>query len=207
MNVIRSLGLILSCVFFSHVHAGEARDRLNSFLNNTDAMQAKFQQKLLDSHGLLLQQSAGDFMLQRPGKFVWDYSVPYPQKIVSNGERIWVYDAELEQVSIKKYDQVLSGAPVMLLEKGKNLDLEFRIEDQGLSDGLYRVVLMPRSSENEFREVRIALDKKGLRTMSFVDAFEQTTIIEFEHVEINPKLDSARFEFQAPPGTDIVGDY
>ena len=206
-RLIRVFGLMFACLLSAQLHAGEARDMLNTFLNNTEAMQAKFQQKLLDPHGLLLQQSAGDFMLRRPGKFVWDYHVPYAQKIVSNGSKIWIYDSELEQVSSKNYSEMLSGAPVMLLEQGEDIDAEFRVEDMGQKNGLYWVRLVPRSSDNEFREIRIGLLNGQLRNMTLLDAFEQTTVIEFEHVQINPQLAIEQFEFVPPAGTDVVGEY
>jgi outer membrane lipoprotein carrier protein len=205
MHLIKTLGALALCFFFTQPHAGQARDMLDHFLDNTQRMQADFQQKLLDNRGLLLQQSAGQFTLKRPGKFRWDYSIPYPQKIISNGKIIWIYDSELEQVSIKPYDQILSGAPVMLLDQGNKLDVDFRIEDNGLVNQLYQVTLKPRAADNEFKEIRIGLRDNVLRSMMLVDAFEQTTVIEFDHLQINPPLDDALFEFEPPQGTDIVG--
>jgi len=205
MQLMKTLGAVALCFFYTHVYAGEARDMLEHFLNKTQQMQAGFQQKLLDSQGLLLQQSAGQFMLKRPGKFRWDYTLPYPQKIISNGKLIWIYDSELEQVSIKRYDQVLTGAPVILLDKGKNLDEEFTVEDQGQVNGFYLVALTPRSKNNEFKQIRVALRKNILRSMTLMDTFDQTTVIEFDHLQVNPSLDDALFEFVPPPGTDVVG--
>lgn len=205
MHLMKSLGALALCFFLTPVHAGQAHDMLDHFLDNTRSMQAGFQQKLLDNRGLLLQQSAGQFTLKRPGRFRWDYSVPYPQNIISNGKIIWIYDSELEQVSIKPYDQVLSGAPVMLLDQGNRLDRDFRIEDNGLVNELYQVTLKPRKADNEFREIRVGLRDNKLRSMTLVDAFEQTTVIEFDHLEINAPLDDALFEFEPPKGTDIVG--
>ena len=206
MNALKIISVIVLCFFSSLVNAGSARDMLDKFLVNTERMQARFQQKLLDSQGFLLQQSAGNFMLKRPGKFMWDYSVPYPQKIVSNGTAIWIYDSELEQVSIKSYDQVLTGAPVMLLEQGKNLDTDFRVIDDGIVDNLYQVTLVPRTQDSEFKQIRISLQNDILRSMQLLDAFEQTTVIEFEHLQVNPPLDDQLFEFVPPPGTDVVGE-
>ena len=206
MNALKIISVIVLCFFSSLVNAGSARDMLDKFLVNTERMQARFQQKLLDSQGFLLQQSAGNFMLKRPGKFMWDYSVPYPQKIVSNGTAIWIYDSELEQVSIKSYDQVLTGAPVMLLEQGKNLATDFRVIDDGIVDNLYQVTLVPRTQDSEFKQIRISLQNDILRSMQLLDAFEQTTVIEFEHLQVNPPLDDQLFEFVPPPGTDVVGE-
>jgi len=194
-------------LFVTQVHAGKGRDLLETFLKNTDTMQSRFQQKLIDQRGILLQQSSGTFTLKRPGKFSWDYVVPYPQKIVSNGEKIWIYDTELEQVSIKKYDQILTGAPVILLDQYKDLDIDFIVRDKGLIEDQYWVILIPRTTENEFKKIAIGMTEQGLRTMKLQDGFEQTTIIEFQKLNANVKLDDAIFDFVPPEGTDVVGDF
>jgi len=208
MNVIKTfLFFIALFSIMTHSHAGENRDMLQNFLDRVDSMQAEFQQKLLDPNGILMQESAGDFVLKRPGKFMWDYELPYPQKIVSNGDIIWIYDSELEQVSIKPYSQILTGAPVILLDQRKDLDEEFNIEEKGSVDNLHWVVLTPRSADNEFKEIRVGMKDKQLRTIMLVDAFDQTTIIEFHNLRLNPKLDDAQFEFEPPAGTDVVGEH
>ena len=130
---------------------------LEKFLKKTTTMQAGFKQQLHDNHGFLLQESAGQFSLQRPGKFLWDYVRPYEQKIISNGIKIWVYDSELEQVSIKKYDQVLTGAPVLLLDKQQSLYQDFSVSELGKKAGLYWVSLKPKTAENDFKLIKIAM--------------------------------------------------
>jgi outer membrane lipoprotein carrier protein len=188
------------------VSAGEAIDLLDSFLKNTNSIQCKFQQKLLDQEGALLQQSAGDFYLRRPGHFVWDYVLPYPQKIVSNGKKIWIYDSELEQVSVKEYGQVLTGAPVMLLDQYKNLNDDFRVEELGLRGGQHWVKLTPKQT-GDFREIQVGMKNKLLRTMKLIDSFDQVTEIEFDHMQVNINLKNSLFKFVAPEGTDVMGDF
>lgn len=206
MKIVKSLLLCALLSVAGPGYAGKGRELLDAFLNNTNTMQADFQQKLLDAGGLMMQQTSGKFLLKRPGKFVWDYLEPYPQKIVSNGQRIWIYDSELEQVSIKPYSQVLTGAPVILLDQRQDLDKEFKVEEKGLVDDQHWITLTPRSPDNEFKEIRVGMMENRLRTLMLVDAFEQTTVIEFDHLQINPMLDDERFRFQPPPGTDVVGD-
>ena len=206
--------LIKSFLFFCTLfmlagtaQAAKSRDLLEQFLNATNTLQADFRQRLLDPGGVLMQESAGQFSLKRPGKFSWDYKQPYAQQIVSNGQKIWIYDSELEQVSVKPYSDVLSGAPVILLDQRRDLDQEFVVEDKGQVDDQYWVSLTPRKDDNEFKNIRVGMDDKQLRTIMLVDAFEQTTIIEFEHLKINPPLADEQFEFSPPPGTDVVGDF
>jgi len=191
----------------TQAQADKARDLLENFLKKTDTMQSRFQQKLLDQRGTLLQQSAGTFTLKRPGKFSWNYIIPYPQKIISNGEKIWIYDAELEQVSIKKYDQILTGAPVILLDQYKDLDKDFHVRDKGLIEDQYWVILIPKTTDNEFKKIAIGMTEQGLRTMKLQDGFEQTTIIEFEQLNANINLDDNLFDFVVPEGTDVSGDF
>jgi len=184
-----------------------AFNELDAFLKHTHSMQSHFQQKLLDADGMLLQKSAGEFYLKKPGKFVWDYVLPYPQKIISNGTKIWLYDSELEQVTIKPYSQVLSGAPVILLGKNGSLVKQFDSEEMPSKDGIDWVKLTPRSQEKEFNEIQAGLKNGKLILMRLKDAFSQTTILEFEDPQYNVKLDDKRFEFKPPAGADVVGDF
>lgn len=198
----------LTIVFFSlTAHAGQSRDLLEAFLSKTSRMTAEFQQNLLDQRGILLQQSSGTFTLDRPGKFIWNYAEPYPQQIVSNGKKIWIYDSELEQVTVKQYAQVLAGAPVILLDQRKNLDQEFIVSEEGLFDNQHWVILTPKSKDNEFKQIRVGMQNNILRTMMLVDTFDQTTIIVFNGISINPSLEDTQFEFIPPRGTDVVGDF
>lgn len=189
------------------VNAKNASDLLEKFLLNTRTMQAEFKQELHDNHEFLLQESAGTFSLQRPGKFLWDYVRPYPQKIISNGTKIWIYDSELEQVSVKKYDQVLTGAPVLLLDKQKPLHEDFTVFDLGQKNGLFWVRLEPKSTENDFKQIKIAMDGPRLHSMKLIDNFDQTTTLIFTNLKTNLRLAQDMFEFVPPSGTDIVGDF
>lgn len=180
---------------------------LERFLKKTTTMQAGFKQQLHDNHGFLLQESAGQFSLQRPGKFLWDYVQPYEQKIISNGIKIWIYDSELEQVSIKKYDQVLTGAPVLLLDKQQSLYEDFTVSDLGKKAGLFWVSLKPKTAENDFKQIKIAMAGENLDTMKLIDNFDQTTTLVFTNLKTNLRLAKGLFEFVPPSGTDIVGDF
>ncbi|MFW2373432.1 MAG: outer membrane lipoprotein chaperone LolA [Gammaproteobacteria bacterium] len=189
------------------IKAETGSNLLDKFLLNTTTMQAEFKQELHDNHGFLLQESAGTFSLQRPGKFLWDYVRPYEQKIISNGTKIWIYDSELEQVSVKKYDQVLTGAPVLLLDKQKPLDEDFMVFDLGQQKGLFWVRLEPKATENDFKQIKIAMDGERLHTMKLIDNFDQTTSLMFINLQTNITLEQDLFDFVPPSGTDIVGDF
>ncbi len=180
---------------------------LEKFLDSTSSLSARFQQKLVDKYGYLLQQSAGDLSMQRPGKFRWDYILPYPQNIISNGKKIWMYDSELEQANVRAYDQVLASSPVNLLDKNQKLNIEFIVSSMPEEYGQHWVKLTPKDSGNDFKEMQVGLQNGKIKTMRFIDNFEQTTEIEFEQMVVNPKFKSNYFEFVAPEGTDVVGDF
>lgn len=187
------------------VCAGQGIDALNNFLATTQTIEARFQQKLLDNKGILMQQSAGNFTLKRPGRFIWDYLLPYPQKIVSNGKKIWVFDSELEQVTIKQYSEMLSGAPVALLDQRKKLTDDFIVSEAGNIQGQDWVKLSPISAETEFVEIYVGMAKNSLKSMRLIDSFGQSTTIEFEQIQTNTPIQDSKFEFRPPAGVDVVG--
>ena len=208
LKKIFSIALLLS-VFSLNAEEVEipAQISLEKFLDTTVSFSARFQQKLVDKYGYLLQQSAGKLSMQRPGKFRWDYILPYPQNIISNGKKIWMYDSELEQVNIRPYDQVLASSPVNLLDRNQKLDIEFKVIEMPESKGQSWIRLLPKNSDSDFKEMQIGLQNGNIKTMRFVDNFEQQTEIEFEQLVINPDFEMSFFEFVAPEGTDSVGDF
>ena len=202
-NIVKIIGFALCLPL--QVNAATGQEMLEKFLENTHTLEARFQQTLLDNKGLLMQQSAGQFTLKRPGKFIWDYRLPYPQKIVSNSKKIWVYDFELAQVSIKKYSDMLSGAPVALLDQRKKLQDDFKVTDAGNVQGQDWVKLVSRSPDSEFSEIYVGLLNGSLKTMRLIDGFGQTTSIEFEQMQTNVSLDDEVFDFKPPAGVDVIG--
>jgi len=202
--------LFLICLLLSsfNLSAEEipAQINLEKFLDTTASLSARFQQKLVDKHGYLLQQSAGLLSMQRPGKFRWDYILPYPQNIISNGKKIWMYDSELEQANVRPYNQVLASSPVNLLDKNQKLDIEFVVQAMP-EQGENWVKLIPKNTDSDFKEMHIGLLNGNIKTMRFIDNFEQQTQIEFEQLLVNPEFENNYFEFTAPAGTDVVGDF
>ncbi len=199
--------LFLFSSYNSFVQARPADEMLEAFIGNTNSLVANFEQQLVDSSGLVLQQSKGRLSMQRPGKFRWDYTLPYPQNIISNGKKIWMYDSELEQASVRRYNQVLASSPVNLLDRNQKLDIEFKVEELSEDDGQKWVKLTPKKDEGDFKEMVIGLKNGQIKTMRFVDNFEQRTEIKFDKLILNPKFETAFFEFVAPKGTDVVGDF
>ena len=178
---------------------------LDKFLTETQTMSAKFKQTLKSADGKLLQESAGVFYLQRPGRFRWNYTQPYPQEIVSDGEQVWIYDVDLEQVTVQKQGTGRDNTPMALLQNRKNLEEAFEIHERGEEAGMHRIELLNKQLDSDFDRVLVGLDQQGLRFLQLHDQFEQTTYIYFTELKSNPELDPAIFEFIPPEGVDVFG--
>jgi len=178
---------------------------LEKFLVNTQTLQANFQQTLRTHDGEVLQQTEGKFYLNRPGKFRWNYQSPYEQIIVSDGDRIWIYDVELQQVTVQKQSAGLPATPMALLEDGSKLYQSFNVFPLDEQNGVYRLKLQSKTKESDFAEIVIGLDAKGLRFMQLHDQFEQVTDIVFSDISTNTKLSEDIFKFIPPEGVDVFG--
>ncbi len=178
---------------------------LEKFLVNTHTLEANFQQTLRTHKGEILQQTEGKFYLDRPGKFRWNYQSPYEQIIVSDGERIWIYDVELQQVTVQKQTAGLPATPMALLEDSSKLYQSFNVYPLDEQNGVYRLKLQSKTKESDFAEIVIGLDVKGLRFMQLHDQFEQVTDIVFSEITANIKLPKEIFEFIPPEGVDVFG--
>ena len=178
---------------------------LEDFLANTRTLEATFQQTLRTHEGEVLQQTEGEFYLNRPGKFRWNYRSPYEQVIVSDGERVWIYDVELQQVTVQKQSASLPATPMALLEDSSTLHNDFEVTPLDENQGIYRLKLISKSKESDFGEIVVGLDASGLRFMQLHDQFEQVTDIVFSNMHTNKQLTQEIFEFIPPEGVDVFG--
>jgi len=200
-------------LFLLYSHGSFAEDKtlstgekyLEDFLAKTQTLEASFQQILRTHDGEILQQTEGKFYLNRPGKFRWNYQEPYEQIIVSDGERIWIYDVELQQVTVQKQQAGLPATPMALLEDSTKLYQSFNVTPLDEHDGVYRLKLVSKTKESDFGEIVVGLDDKGLRFMQLHDQFEQVTDIVFSDASVNTKLAKEIFEFIPPDGVDVFG--
>jgi outer membrane lipoprotein carrier protein len=198
--------MLVWCMAMPLAHAGIAADRLQAFFKEVQALQGDFTQTVFDQHMKVKERAQGNFALQRPGKFHWDYQAPYHQLIVANGRKVWIYDSELEQVTVKKLDEAVGTTPAQLLSSGESLERNFAINEVGAKDDLEWVELIPREKDTSFERVRLGFDQHDLRIMELMDNFGQTTRLEFSHLQHNPRLAATLFEFIPPPGVDVVGE-
>jgi outer membrane lipoprotein carrier protein len=205
--------LLLLCLIVNAVAGGSVvaagkstgEKYLDDFLNSTKTLEANFSQVLRTSKGEILQQTEGTFYLQRPGKFRWNYKSPYEQVIVSDGERIWIYDVDLEQVTVQKQAESLPATPMALLQDGSKLYQSYNVTPLDNKDGIYRLKLVSKSSDTDFAEIVVGLDASGLRFMQLHDQFQQVTDIVFSDLQTNQQLAKEIFTFIPPDGVDVFG--
>jgi outer membrane lipoprotein carrier protein len=183
-----------------------AVDQLHRFLTDTRTLKADFAQAVVARSGRKPQQSSGTLAIARPGKLRWDIQKPYPQLVVGDGEKIWIYDPELKQVTVRKAGQAISGSPAALLAGSNELEKDFILKEDGEADGFAWVAATPRQNESGFEKVRLGFAGSELRAMELHDNFGQTTHIRFSRIERNPALPASTFRFTPPPGADVVGE-
>ncbi len=202
-NLLLSLSLLTATAV---AHAGEGKARLESFLSGLDTMRAEFVQTLMEADGHVLEESRGELLIKRPGRFRLEYLKPYRQTYVADGERIWVYDRDLEQITVRKQGEALGSTPAMLLSGTRPLDESFNIRELGNHEGFTWLELRPKKGDATFESVRLALEPNVLRAMEMVDGLGQVTRLYFETVETNPIIKPAAFNFEPPEGVDVVGE-
>ncbi|HHM05047.1 MAG TPA: outer membrane lipoprotein chaperone LolA [Gammaproteobacteria bacterium] len=197
---------VLGFALFSAAAQASGPERLADFFDGLTTLRAEFRQTVQDVRLNVNEQASGTVMIQRPGRFRWDYREPYEQLIVADGEKIWMYDVDLEQITVKPLDDTLGDTPAQLLSTTRPLEESFTVFDDGQADGLEWARLLPKSKDGNFQQVRLGFDGQTLRRMELQDSFNQTTRLDFSAVERNPPLDPAAFRFVPPPGVDVVGE-
>jgi len=205
VRITKILFPTLLCLLSLQIQASDAIQRLDKFFSEVNSFQGQFVQTVFDENGEVIQQANGDVSLDKPGRFRWQYTKPYPQLILADGEYLWIYDEDLLQASAKPIDTALGNAPIMLLTNVRPLTDDFEIKDANKNDDLNWVELTPLVQDTEFHKIHIGLDEKGVRKMELQDHFSQKTVIEFVDLETNVSFGSDQFTFIAPEGVDVVG--
>lgn len=198
--------ILSSFVLFPAYADDKPVQQLKAFLASSRSLSADFKQVLIDEKGLPVKTSFGVFYLQRPGKFRWDYQKPFSQQIVADKGKVWFYDKDMEQVTVKKLDESLGSTPALLLSGDISLEDNFTIEGQGKEGDMQWIKLLPKSTETTFKYILIGLTKDSLGGMELSDNFGQLTRIYFSNVLINPPIKQTLFQFEVPKGADVFED-
>lgn len=187
-------------------HAG-AIEKLKTFIASTHSAQANFTQVVLDQDGKKMQSASGVMQFQRPGKFRWTYQKPYEQIIVGDGAKFWLYDKDLNQVTVRKLDAALGSSPAALLAGSNEIERGFILKESGSREGLEWLQATPKFQESSFSAVYMGFDAQAaLVAMELNDAFGHKTVLRFSAMQRNPKLSATQFQFTPPPGADVISD-
>jgi len=182
--------------------SGTGAGHVDRFFHDLATLQADFDQQVVDANHKTVQSSQGHLWIMRPGRFRWDYLAPYKQQLVADGERVWSYDEDLEQVTVQAASEVLTATPAMLLGGTRPLDEVFTIQELAAD----RVLLTPKTDDSNITTLTLAFADGTLTSIEAHDTFGNTTTFSFSNVVRNPPLESDIFRFEPPPGADVVGD-
>jgi outer membrane lipoprotein carrier protein len=199
LRMATSVGLLAWTTFVF----GDVRQTLEDYVSQFKSLTANFDQTVINEKGKTTETSSGEVYLQRPGKFHWEYLKPYEQSIVGDGKKVWVYDKDLEQVTVRRVEQALRSAPALILSSDAKLDENFTVSDDGEKEGIAWATLTPKDAKNEYSKVRVGFEGKALRWMELFDNFGQTTRLKFSGEDLNGMLDDKVFSFAPPAGVDV----
>ena len=183
-----------------------AHEALDKFLDGLQTLSGTFEQNIYDENGYLLEKSRGRLYIRRPNKFRWIYQKPYYQLIVADGKKVWIYDRDLEQVTVKTLDNTLGKTPAFLLSRNRKVEKDFVINQLPSQEkGITHLELIPKKgTKTQFEKMRINLRDNTLVSFEFLDSLGQTTQINFTKLRRNRKLRDRVFRFTPPAGVDII---
>ena len=199
--------LVLGAALLSGTALAGARDDLKSFTTGLKGLDGQFTQQVYDASGKLKETSSGRVAMSAPRLFRWEYTKPYPQLIVADGKKVWVYDPDLEQVSVREQGIEEQNSPLSALIDPGKLDQQFNVKESGVVDGLRWLLLTPkRAGDASFQSARLGFSDKGLTRMEVVDAVDQRTRIDFKGLKRNPSFAGGTFKYVPAKGVDIIGE-
>ncbi len=193
----------LCAISFSSAQHSE-QDKLTRFLQGMESFSADFDQVLLNEHNEPLEMSSGQVKLIRDGRFYWHYTTPYSQKIISDGDLLWVYDEDLQQVTVSRLNTAIANTPLRILSSQLDVSEYYDLTVLPLTAGIDIIELRPHDTDSPYSLIRFTLDGTTLLSMTLQDALGYTTNIEFSHTARNPVLDAALFNFSVPDGIDVI---
>lgn len=211
MRAVRSrarflMGAVVALMLASSPVFAGARDDLNTFTKGLKGLSGQFSQRVFDPQGKLKESSTGQLALSAPRLFRWEYVKPYPQLIVADGKKVWVYDPDLQQATVRAQGVEEQNNPLAALIDPTRLDAQFVVKELGADKGLEWLSLAPKQeAEAAFRSARLGFGSAGLVKMQVVDNLGQRTEIEFSGWKRNPAFAADTFRYTPPKGVDVIG--
>jgi outer membrane lipoprotein carrier protein len=204
--VMKFLTILLVSYFVPVLAQAAGLEALKAFVHDVHSARAAFSQQVMDSSGKIKQQASGTLVFSRPGRFRWTYSKPYEQLIVGDGNKLWLYDKDLDQVTVRDLGDALGSSPAALLAGSTQIEKFFSLQDLGRRDGVDWLEARPRDKASTFASVRMGFVGDQLTAMELKDNFGQTTLLTFSQLERNPPLRPSEFRFTPPKGADVISD-
>lgn len=194
--------------FLSVTHAASASADLASILNTVKSMKANFTQVVYDNHGKATQKSSGKMAMQRPGKFRWDITKPMPQLIIANETKLWIYDPDLEQVTIRSLKKAAGESPALLLSHDSaSLDKDYNVKTIDRNSPEWRwFSLVSKQSGNLFESMQMGFVNNQIREMRLQDNLGHTTVIQFQNIQVNVNLSASLFTFKPSSKVDVIDE-
>ncbi|MDP3082137.1 MAG: outer membrane lipoprotein chaperone LolA [Rubrivivax sp.] len=199
----RQLLFILAGLLVAGAAAADAVDTLREFVRDVKSGQAEFTQTVISPDGARRKTSGGRFEFMRPDRFRFAYTRPFEQLIVADGQKVWIYDADLNQASSRKLGQAIGATPAALLA-GAGLERDFSLAAQPSRDGLDWVLATPKVKDGQFQSMRVGFRAKVLAEVEITDSFGQRSQLRFSQFQANPALAPSLFRFVPPPGADLI---
>lgn len=191
-------------ILLSVVARADDSAALTTYLDNLHSFAASFEQQRFDETGELLETAHGDCSIERPGRFRWNYVDPYKQIIVSDSVKLWIYDADLAQVTVNKVNAATPGTPAELLSAEFEVTSRYEVTHVGAKDGYDWFSLHPKDASTQFQQVELGFADHEVKAMRLKDNLGQTTLLHFSAVKRNTPMAASLFEFSPPAGVDVV---
>ena len=199
--------LAAACAFaLPALASASALDQFKSFVSSTKAAKGEFVQKQVKSVGkgeTVANTSTGTFLFARPGRFIWTYQKPYEQLLQADGQKLYIYDKDLNQVTVRQLGDALGSSPAAILFGSNDLEKNFALKDAGARDGLEWLEATPKTKDTTFDKIGIGLKDGVPRAMELRDSFGQVSVLTFSKFEKNPAISADQFRFEVPKGADV----
>jgi outer membrane lipoprotein carrier protein len=204
-SIYFTVGVVLFALSVGAQAAG--RDQLNAFTRSVRGLETRFEQSVMEANGKISDRSKGSMKMSAPRQLLWIYDAPHPQRIVADGNRVWIYDPELAQVTVRSQGLEEQTSPLAILIDNTQLDKQFKVSEGGKSQNLEWVVLEPRKKDSAgFDKIRLGFKSNSLVQMEMLDGFGRKTALKFSAWKRNPSFARGTFAFTPPKGVDVVGD-
>ena len=206
MRAVRLMAAVAALLVAGSAFAG-ARDQLTTFTRGLKGLDGQFTQQVFDPQGRVKESSSGKVALSAPRLFRWEYVKPFPQLIVADGKKVWVFDPDLKQVTVRPQGAEEQNSPLTALIDPAKLDAQFNVKDTGTRDGLEWLTLTPKNENDaSFRSAQLGFDASGLARMQVVDSLGQRTDIRFSGWKRNPAFPRTTFQYTPPKDVDVIGE-